>query len=66
MQKQLSLLMEMGFHAEVAGPLCDGVTPLEALVEQLSVQGEVSKGSERGARRKSWLHLGRRNSAEAP
>ena len=66
MQKQLSLLMEMGFHAEVAGPLCDGVTPLEALVEQLSVQGEARKGSERGARRKSWLHLGRRNSAEAP
>jgi len=34
-EQQLAALMELGFHAELCTPLCDGVTPLEELVERL-------------------------------
>ena len=34
-ERQLEALMELGFHAEVALPLCDGVSSIEDLVETL-------------------------------
>ena len=39
-ERQLAALMEFGFHAEAAMPLCDGVTSIEELVETLISQGQ--------------------------
>ena len=36
---QLAALMELGFHAQQVLPLCDGVTPIEELVETLIASG---------------------------
>ena len=33
--RQLAILMDLGFQAVDAIPLCDGVTPVEELVERL-------------------------------
>ena len=39
-EQQLAALMELGFHAQMAAPLCDGVSPVEDLVEQLTSLNE--------------------------
>ena len=36
---QLAALMELGFHAQQVLPLCDGVTPVEELVDVLIASG---------------------------
>jgi len=35
-ERQLAALMDLGFHAELVVPLCDGVTAVEDLVETLA------------------------------
>ena len=40
-EQQLAALMELGFHAEVAAPYCDGVSAIEDIVEQLSLLSPV-------------------------
>lgn len=44
-ERQLAALMELGFHAALAAPLCDGVTPLEELVERLMPTSTTSTSS---------------------
>ena len=46
-ERQLAALMELGFHAELAAPLCDGVSPVEGLVEQL-MEMQISAGAGAG------------------
>ena len=41
-ERQLAALMELGFHAALAAPLCDGVTTLEELVERLMTTSTTS------------------------
>lgn len=35
-EQQLAALMDLGFHAQAAAPLCDGLTPLEEIVDVLT------------------------------
>ena len=35
-EAQLAALMELGFHAALAAPYCDGVTPLEVIIDRLA------------------------------
>ena len=42
-EQQLAACMELGFHAELAAPYCDGLSSLEEIVEQLT---ELTTGSE--------------------
>ena len=39
--------VELGFHAEVADPYCDGVTPIEELVEQVALAAQLEDEEER-------------------
>jgi hypothetical protein len=41
-ERQLAALMELGFHAALAAPLCDGVATLEELVERLMTTSTTS------------------------
>ena len=41
-EQQLAALMELGFHAEMAAPYCDGVSPIEDIVEQLSMDLDMA------------------------
>ena len=45
-EQQLAALMELGFHAEQALPLCDGVSPIEELVERLTLADGQALGDE--------------------
>ena len=35
-QLQLQQLMELGFHAQLAVPFCDGVSPIDEIIERIS------------------------------
>jgi len=67
-EQQLAALMDLGFHAELAAPLCDGVTAVEDLVETLTSQQwapgdtpEWSEQSQSGAARGSrWDNVAKR------
>jgi len=43
-EQQLAILMELGFHAELAAPVCDGATPIEELVEKLMSMSTLTGG----------------------
>ena len=40
MEKQLAELMEMGFHAELALPYCDGISTVDEIVDKLCLEGD--------------------------
>ena len=39
-EKQLKVLMEMGYHAERAFPHCDGFSPVDAIVATLCLEDD--------------------------
>jgi len=59
-ESQLATLMELGYHAELVAPYCDGVSSIEEILEQLSLdmpddgaepREEAPPVSRRGSRR---------------
>ena len=44
-EDQLTLLMDLGYHAEEALPFCDGVSSIEAIVEAMSLAQGVKSFS---------------------
>ena len=56
-ERQLAMLMELGFHAQLAVAYCDGRTPVEQLVDRILADearaDEAPVTPQRGARRRT-------------
>ena len=47
-EQQLATLMELGYHAELAAPFCDGISSIEEILEELSLSAAPFDGHPEG------------------